>query len=273
MAQESAKHWRGEKLHKHTKSSEVIALILLTSALLLATISLNIANVKAQGQATVTVIDSLGGTTDPAPGTYNYDDGTIVTLTATPGDGFVFTSWVIASASGSNTISDNPTTLTVSGGASYGVQALFETIIYRPPATGITVNNAIIVVLASSGGTTNPGPGTYAIADAYHFTLTATPNSGFEFSNWVISGESTNTGHGGYPVDLTPTDNPYDVGHGYGYTFYYQAVFVPVGTMPTPTPEPIGGTSNTAIIVTLAVVLVIVAIAFGAYAYTKRSKK
>jgi hypothetical protein len=273
MAQKSAEYWRVEKLHKHTKSFAVIALILLTSMIL-------IASVKAAGQASVTMVVSIGGTTDPAaPGTYTYADGTAVTLTATAGDGFVFQNWIISTSTGTVTDTDNPSEVTVSGGETYGIEAVFAPIQALP---GLTVppdmtTAAIVVVLAGAGGTTTPAPGTYALASAEQFDLKAIPNSGFQFVHWVITG--TPMSHGAYSFTATPTDNPYNVNHGYGNTYTYQPVFIPVGsTEPTPsaspTPGPIGGLSmEWWIIIVLVVVIVIVLIAFGAYASMKRSKK
>lgn len=263
-------------MHNSKQTSKVVALILLTSVILLTVLNPNIASVKAQGQATVNVLDSVGGTTDPAgPGTYTYTAGTAVTLTPTPANGFVFLYWLISTDAGSNIDYNDPATLPVSGGTTYTVQAVFQpenvpTQSYKPTANQSA--DAVVVVLPSAGGTTNPGPGIYALANATQLTLTAVPASGWQFSHWVISGGPM-TGHGGFPFTATPTDNPYNVDHGYGYSYDYQPVFTPIGsTEPTPTPTgPIGGLSmETTIIIALVVVLVIVLIAFGAYAYMKR---
>jgi hypothetical protein len=265
---------------KATKNFRVFALILLTSALLLLSIAPNIASVKAQAQATVVVTSVPGGTTDPS-GTNTYADGTGVVLTATANDGFLFQAWDIETSAGGNFVTDNPYTLNVSASVgTYTVNAVFAEIQFITPANPSTANNAVIVVVAGVGGTVSPAPGTYAVANAATLQLTATPNSGWLFHNWIISGTATNTGHGGYPENLNPIDNPYTVGHGYGYTFYYQPYFVPVGssvTSPTPTTSPVSTTMGLStdawIIVALAVILVIVIIAFGVFAATRRSKK
>lgn len=253
------------------KLSKKFVFILLTSLLLLSALS---CSVKAQGNATVVVLDAIGGTVDPS-GTDTFADGTPVTFTATPMDAnFVFLNWIIVSDTESITIDVNPGTLTVAGGVTYVVQAVFqpiEPVPGQPPVVDLT-NAAIVVVLVSGGGTTSPAPGRYALANAKELMLTATPNSGWQFSHWTISGSSTN--HGGAPVNLTPTDNPYSVDHGYGYTYNYQAVFTPVGsTEPTPvgaTTIPggvLGGMSNeTLIIIGLVVVIIVVLIAFAMFA-------
>lgn len=254
------------------KLSKLFALTLLTSLLLLSTCALI---VKAQGDGTVAVLDSVGGTVDPS-GTNTYADGTVVTFTATPMDeSFVFVNWIIVTEAGSSTVSDNPLSLTVAGGTTYAVQPVFQPI---QPVPGKAMptdlsNAAIVVVLVSGGGTTSPAPGRYALANAQALNLKATANSGWQFSHWIISGSSTD--HGGAPVNLTPTDNPYNVNHGYGYTYNYQAVFIPVGsTVPTPTPSSggtIGGMSNeTWIIIALVVVIVVLLVAFGFFAMKRK---
>ncbi len=50
------------------KSKKIFALTLLMSLLVLAAVN---ASVNAQGQATVIVLDTVGGTTDPAAGTHH----------------------------------------------------------------------------------------------------------------------------------------------------------------------------------------------------------
>jgi hypothetical protein len=122
--------------------------------------------------------------------------------------------------------------------------------------------NAEIVISSTSGGTTNPEPGTYYYGDGSIISIQAFPDSGYTFLQWIISGgyisdqnvppriipeewydQSTgdivdpNTGQ---PIQigppspasatfdsLTATQNPLAVICGYGYTFSYQAVFIP----------------------------------------------
>jgi predicted secreted protein with PEFG-CTERM motif len=62
------------------------------------------------------------------------------------------------------------------------------------------------------------------------------PLNGWTFSHWVISG-NTSVSHGGAPVNLEPTDNPYNVNHGYGETYYYQPVFTQSGASMSPEPS------------------------------------
>jgi hypothetical protein len=245
-------------LLKTSKASKIFVVMLLTAALLMPIVSLN--NAKAQGQATVDVISSVGGTTTPSGDNNTYADGTVVTLIATPGNGFLFQYWAIVTSAGGTQDSNNPTTLNVTGGVTYAVQAVFQPISFIPPATQSTsATNAIVVVLSSVGGTTTPVAGTYALANAENLSLTATPTSGFRFDHWVIGGSPLN--HGAYSFTDTPTDNPYNVNHGYGHTDTYQPVFVPTNAVP-----------EFSSIATIAMALVLVAIAFGTYAYKRKIK-
>ena len=244
------------------KTKKIFAMTLLTSLLVMAVFA---SVIQAQGQATVNMLDSIGGITDPAPGTTTYADGTSVTFTATEDSSFFFINWIIATAEGSSIVADNPITIPVVGGTTYDVQAVFSPILPVPGVTTIPANlatAATVVVLAGAGGTVSPAPGTYALSDATSLKLQAMPNSGWVFSHWVIEGP--NLSHGGYPYTAQPTDNPYTVDHGYGNRFSYQPVFTPEGTtVPTPTiPE----------FSTIIVALALVAIAFGTYTVRRRTK-
>lgn len=235
-------------------------------------LSFTAVGVNAQTNATVNVLDSIGGSTDPAPGTYTYNGGTPVTFTANPGVGTdvpaTFSFWVITSNGETRVVTDNPVSFPVTGGVTYNVQAIFTVIV---PIQSLNLSSglataAIVVVLPAAGGTTIPGPGTYALANASALQLTAMPNNGWQFSHWVISGSDVNTGHGSIPTNLEPTDNPYNVNHGYGNTYYYQPVFTQSGsTSPSPTvPE----LSTVLLIAVLVAMIPIVLIA----RHTKRTK-
>jgi hypothetical protein len=125
-----------------------------------------------------------------------------------------------------------------------------------PPATAET---AIVVVAASVGGTTTPATGTYTYNYGDTINLQATPNSGYKFAYWTISGSFT-PGHNVPPINypeqaindpefvptfpspsqaaensLVTSTNPLNVICGYGYTFVYQPVFAPSNVTVTPT--------------------------------------
>lgn len=62
-------------------------------------------------QNTLTISAGTGGTTDPAPGTHNYDEGTDVPITATPDTNHRFSGWTGDVPSGHE--NDNPITITM----------------------------------------------------------------------------------------------------------------------------------------------------------------
>lgn len=257
--------------NKFLVTAMLMTLLLLTFA----------ANVNAQTQATVVVLTSIGGTTDPAAGTYNYADGTSVTFTATAITGFVFQEWIVSTDQGSNTATDATITIPVTGGVTYTFQPIFAPIQVPPNGNPIVDYStaAIVVVLTSSGGTTSPVPGTYAINDASQLELTATAAEGWKFDHWAITGYPIQGAHGSFPFTPNPTDNPYTVDHGYGNTYAYQAIFTPTASgaaTPTPggaTPTPTGGMGGLStewwIIIGLVVVIILILIGFGVYAMRK----
>jgi hypothetical protein len=235
---------------------KTIGLIFLASLLLLSAVAMNAA--QAQSQATVTILDTSGGNIDPIPGTYTYTDGATINITATPTvAGASFSFWVIDTAAGSRSSTDNPLSFPVVGGSTYTVQAIFQVseAISRAPLT-VMAGDAIVVVAAVTGGTTIPAAGSYALANATSLNLTAMPNNGWSFSHWVISGNITS--HGNSPLNLEPTDNPYNVNHGYGQTYTYTPVFVQSGASPSPTIPEFSGWILIALLITaLSIALVV----------------
>lgn len=250
------------------KLFKILVLTLLTSALLMAALSSHNPIVKAQTNDNVTILPSAGGYTAPLDGNYSYPDGSSQTFTATPNDGFLFLEWTVVTPDFQYTDAvDNPLTITLNE-SSYVIQATFTPEQLVAPANlTLSATNAVVVVIAGVGGTTSPAPGTYELANAASLDLTAIPDSGFQFDNWVIAGTPMN-GHGGYSFTATPTNNPYNVNHGYGNTYSYEAVFTPIGST-TPTPTVNEFSSAAAIIIAAILVLV----AFGTYTYTRRTKK
>jgi hypothetical protein len=69
---------------------------------------------KTQYQLTMQANPSSGGTTSPAVGTYWYDSGSSVTISATANSGYALSSWS-GSGSGSYAGSGNPSSVTMSG--------------------------------------------------------------------------------------------------------------------------------------------------------------
>lgn len=108
------------------------------------------------------------GTVGRDPDKENYACGEVVTLTATPGAGYKFSSW-----GGDMSGSENPKTLTMNG--TKNVVANFV------PDVQYTVTlNANPV----EGGQVTKSPEKPTYSPGEEITLTATPNLGYFFSNW-----------------------------------------------------------------------------------------
>lgn len=84
-------------------------------------------------QYKLNIIATEGGTTTPPPGTYTYDEGAVVTVTATPDSGYVFDHWEL---DGENIGSANPTSVVMD--ADHELKAVFATApaAPSPPLTG-----------------------------------------------------------------------------------------------------------------------------------------
>jgi len=87
--------------------------------------SMNNIQVNYIRQYHLTISSGTGGTTNPAPGNYLVDNGTMVSVTASPNTHYLFLNW-----SGSATGSANPVSLTVDGDET--VTANFRRNIYPP---------------------------------------------------------------------------------------------------------------------------------------------
>ena len=112
-------------------------------------------------QYTLTVTAGEGGTVSTEGGTY--DEGTEVTITATPDEGYEFVGW-----EGSDSDSNS---LTVILNSNESLNAVFELI----PLYTLTV-------LGSEGGTVSTSGGEYA--EGTEIEIIATPNEGYSFKGW-----------------------------------------------------------------------------------------
>ncbi len=200
--------------------------------------------------ANVVVAASAGGTTNPAPGAYVYNYGATIQLQATASADYKFLYWTISGsytpnhnqppinypenaaadpefvpsfpsvatvAQDSLVTSTNPLQIICGYGYTYVYQPVFV-----PTNAAPSTNDAIVSVLDSIGGTTNPGSGTYHYANGTDIQLQATADSGYNFQYWVAVGSD------GHPTTIS--DNPTNINCGYGYTYSYQAMFAPSGT-------------------------------------------
>ena len=118
---------------------------------------------------TVSVTAGNGGSVSTAGG--EYEEGSELTITATPSSGYIFSGW-------SNGSVNNPITITVNSDTT--LNATFSAI----PSYNVTLT-------ANSGGSVTGG-GSYL--EGTQVTISATPASGYVFSSWSDgSNDSTRT--------------------------------------------------------------------------------
>jgi hypothetical protein len=129
-------------------------------------------------QYSLTIEAGEGGTTSPSPGTYKYDTGSQVQVTAVPNTNYEFVNWT-----GGVSGTQNPVTVTMNSDTT--IKANFR---LKPKLT----------IQAGTGGTTNPSPGDYYYATGAQVQVTAVPDTNYEFVNWSGSISSTQN-----PVTVT----------------------------------------------------------------------
>ncbi len=136
----------------------------------------------------LTISADAGGTTDPEPGTYYYGKDAEVSITATPDTGYRFTDWTGDVPSSHE--SDNPVTITMDS----------DKII-----TANFIAQYKLRIEAGAGGTTSPSPGVHVYDYGTEVSITATPDTGYRFTDWtgdVPSGHESDN-----PVTITMNSN------------------------------------------------------------------
>ena len=113
---------------------------------------------------------TVGGNTDPPPGSYEYYEGTIVTVTAIPEATYRFEYWEIDG----EIVTDNPITILMD--RNYSLTAHFQ-----------KLQEYKLTIKTTEGGTTDPEPGTYTYVEGTTVTVTAIPDTGYRFSYWELT--------------------------------------------------------------------------------------
>jgi hypothetical protein len=127
-----------------------------------------------------------GGTVEPSPGTYEYDEGAEVSLVAIPYSGYVFEEWAI---DGYYT-KDNPVRITMD--RSLTAVARFRR---APPTAAGAVR---LTLIAAEGGSTTLSPGVHEFPSGTRLRIEAKPYAGYVFDRWVVNGIT----HRANPIDL-----------------------------------------------------------------------
>lgn len=118
-----------------------------------------------------------GGSTDPAVGEREVNEGESLSIQATASEGWFFTHWLV---SGGGVISDphDPTT-SVSLSSDARVTAKFK----KTQTVKLTM-----AADPADSGTTTPDPGEYEVNSGDVFEISAIPGVGYHFVNWNASG-------------------------------------------------------------------------------------
>ena len=145
-------------------------------------------NQPTQYTLTVSVNPLSSGSVTKNPDKSTYSDGEQVTLTATPNSGYTFSSW-------SRVDSSSGTTALVTMVGNRTVTANFTQNPQNQYALTVTVN-------PQGSGSVSISPSKVTYATGEQVTLTATPYSGYTFSNW--SGDAGGTTN---PLTLTMNGN------------------------------------------------------------------
>lgn len=253
-------------MNKTTKNCKGLALILLTSALLIVAAIPNIATVNAQAMDNVYIYNSIGGTIATMGTTldggvsYQFEDGTAVTLDAVPDTGYQFLCWEVVNAEGASTPTDSTLEFTPNA-ADNAIQAMFiptSNATMTPSGTGTST----IDILISVGGETVPAAGTsytnYNIGEVNDFQETA--GTGFKFLCWIV--DTFDQGASIYTDSTLSLNIPADF-------VSIQAMWIPTDstvtvTMPTPTPIPE--------LSTIIVALALIGAAAGTIVYKRKTK-
>ena len=125
-----------------------------------------------QYQLTISVVGS--GTTDPAPGSYKYNEGTDVSVDAIPDLGWKLDYWEL---DGLNVGDTDPYTVTMD--ADHTLTAFFVEI---PP-----VQYELTISVVGSG-TTNPAPGSHMYNEGEQVSVDAIPDPGWKLDHWELDG-------------------------------------------------------------------------------------
>jgi uncharacterized repeat protein (TIGR02543 family) len=131
------------------------------------------ANFMAVALYDLTTSSTTGGSvTTPGEGTFTYDEGTVVDLTAEAEEGYQFANW-IGDVGTIAAVNNATTTITMNG--DYSITANFLAVAVYDLTTSST----------TGGSVTTPGEGTFTYDEGTVVELTAEAEEGYQFVNWT----------------------------------------------------------------------------------------
>jgi len=128
--------------------------------------------VEVTVEYTLNIDTTLGGTTNPSPGSYSSPEGSTVNVTAIPDSGYLFDHWILDGVSRG----ENPINITMD--ADHTITAYF--------AEEITKHT--LTISTPAGGTTNPAPGIHEYPEGTSVSVEAIPDVDYEFDYWTLDG-------------------------------------------------------------------------------------
>jgi len=161
-------HWEGDVHEDYEEDAEITITMDADKTLT--------ANFEEIPTYELTINAEEGGTTDPAPDTYTYEEGEEVTVEAIPDDGYVFDEWT-----GDYTGTDAEITFVIE--EDMEITAWFE--------EEVVVEEYDLTINIEGQGTTDPAEGTHTYEEGTEVTVEATPDEGWEFVEWT--GDVTDT--------------------------------------------------------------------------------
>jgi hypothetical protein len=134
----------------------------------------------------LTMTATTGGTTTPPPGTHQYPYKTVVSATATADPWYYFDHWELDSV---NVGTANPYSVTMN--QNHTLKAVFI------PLHALTITT-------TTGGNTNPVPGTYIYPNGTLVPVSASPSIGYDFDHWELDTIDVGTAN---PYSVLMTEN------------------------------------------------------------------
>jgi hypothetical protein len=157
----------------------------LVMLLLVLTVSL-LRGALAENSYQIQLTASEGGTTSPQPALYLFLETEGILFSALPHPGYCFQTWIV---DGVNMTGNATFYLVVL--SNHNIRAVFDRIPYN------------LTISADSGGTVTLVPGVHQYAYGTQVSISATPNTGFNFANWILDGQNVT----GNTLTLSITSN------------------------------------------------------------------
>ncbi len=113
-----------------------------------------------------------GSVVTPGEGVSSYEQGTVVSLVASPASGYQFFNW-LGNVGAVDNVSSPSTTITMND--SYSIIASFE----------LSVQYSLTISSTAGGSVITPGQGIFTYDEEKEIDLVAQPQNGYRFVNWI----------------------------------------------------------------------------------------